>query len=221
MSVLIFGSRLRSKAIGWLFSHPEERFHVRRLGAILAEDSTNLSRGLARLAKEGLLVATAEGRQKYYQANAGCPIFAELKGIAVKTGDVTESREPRSMIAERPSRPASIGEKAGRIPVDKALLSEIVRRIVERIHPHKILLFGSRSRGDAKPTSDLDLLVIAESDLPRWRRSAPLYGALSDIPVPMDILVFRPEEVEEWSEVPQAFVTTAVREGTVLYEEQS
>ena len=36
----------------------------------------------------------------------------------------------------------------------------------------------------------------------------------------MDILVYTPEEVEDWSAVPQAFVTTAVREGTILYEKQ-
>jgi hypothetical protein len=63
--------------------------------------------------------------------------------------------------------------------------------------------------------------MIADSTQPRYRRSAPLYGALSDILMPMNILVYSPEEVQEWSEVRQAFVTTAVREGKVLYEEQS
>lgn len=104
--------------------------------------------------------------------------------------------------------------------VDARLMDEIVRRIVETISPQKVILFGSQSRGDARPESDLDLLVIADSKQPRYRRSAPLYGALSDILVPMDILVYSPQEVKEWSEVPQAFVTTAVREGKVLYEAQ-
>jgi hypothetical protein len=66
----------------------------------------------------------------------------------------------------------------------------------------------------------MDLLVIADSDKPRHQRAAPLYGILSDIFVPMDIMVYSPEEVEEWREVRQAFVTTALREGEVLYEEQ-
>ncbi len=104
--------------------------------------------------------------------------------------------------------------------VDARLMDEIIRRIVETISPQKVILFGSQSRGDARPESDLDLLVIADSTQPRYRRSAPLYGALSDILVPMDILVYSPQEVKEWSEVPQAFVTTAVREGKVLYEAQ-
>jgi predicted nucleotidyltransferase len=105
--------------------------------------------------------------------------------------------------------------------IDAGLVEEIVRRIVETLSPHKIVLFGSQARGDARPESDIDLLVIADSTQPRYRRSAPLYGALSDILMPMDILVYSPEEVQEWSEVRQAFVTTAVREGKVLYEKQS
>jgi len=54
-----------------------------------------------------------------------------------------------------------------------------------------------------------------------YRRAASIYGALSKIQLPMDILVFTPKKVEEWSGVRQAFVTTAVREGTVLYEKQN
>jgi predicted nucleotidyltransferase len=103
-------------------------------------------------------------------------------------------------------------------PIGADMLGEIVRRIVQTAKPKKVILFGSRARGDARSDSDLDLLVIAESTEPRYRRSAPLYGALSDILLPMDIIVFSPEEVKEWSEVPQAFVTTAIREGKVLYE---
>jgi hypothetical protein len=67
--------------------------------------------------------------------------------------------------------------------------------------------------------SDWDFLVIAESSLPRYKRSPPLYGALSDMLAGMDILVYTPDEVEEWRDVPQALVTTAIREGKVLYEE--
>jgi predicted nucleotidyltransferase len=104
------------------------------------------------------------------------------------------------------------------IQIDAGLMEEIVRRIVATAHPHKIILFGSRARGDARPDSDIDLLVIADSTEPRYRRAAPLYGVLSDILAPMDILVYTPEEVKEWSEVRQAFVTTAIREGRVLYE---
>lgn len=103
--------------------------------------------------------------------------------------------------------------------VSDALMQEIVARIRAVISPAKIILFGSRARADDRPDSDIDLLIIAESNEPRYRRAAPLYGALSDIAVPMDIMVYSPEEVHEWSQVQQAFVTTAVREGRILYED--
>ncbi len=102
--------------------------------------------------------------------------------------------------------------------LDNALLSEIVRRIVHEAHPERVILFGSRARGDYRQESDIDLLVVAEDARPRALRASALYGALSDILIPMDILVYRPEEIEEWKNVPQAFVTTAIREGSVLYE---
>lgn len=98
------------------------------------------------------------------------------------------------------------------------LVGDIVRRIVDTAQPEKVILFGSRARGDARPDSDFDVLVIKQSNEPRHRRSVPLYVALADLPVEVEVMVYTPEEVEEWSEVPQAFVTTAVREGTTIYE---
>ncbi len=104
------------------------------------------------------------------------------------------------------------------VQIDTGLMEAIVHRIVETVHPQKIILFGSQARGEARPDSDFDLLVIKESDEPRYQRSIPLYPALADLPVEVDVLVYTPREVWEWSAVPQAFVTTAMREGQVLYE---
>ena len=87
----LFGSRLRAKIIGWIFSHPDERYFVRQLHGLIGEDSTNLSRELARLERLGLLCCRVEGRQKYYQADRESAIYEELRGLAVKTvglGDV-------------------------------------------------------------------------------------------------------------------------------------
>jgi len=98
------------------------------------------------------------------------------------------------------------------------LIHAIVRRIVDTAKPDRVILFGSRARGEARPNSDFDVLVIKHSDEPRYRRSIPLYVAVADLPVEVEVMVYTPEEVEEWKEVPQAFVTTAVREGLTIYE---
>lgn len=100
------------------------------------------------------------------------------------------------------------------------ILQEIVRRVVEAVDPDKIILFGSYAYGQPHEASDLDLLVIMPSDKPRWQRSIPIYNALRGLLIPKDVVVYTPEEVEEWSEVPQAFVTTAFRKGKVLYDRE-
>jgi predicted nucleotidyltransferase len=106
------------------------------------------------------------------------------------------------------------------IPLNDNLISDIVRRIVETAQPDKIILFGSQARGDARPDSDIDLLVIQESTEPGYRRDAALYLALAGLNAPVDVMTYTPEEVSDWSEVPLAFITTAVREGKVVYEKK-
>jgi predicted nucleotidyltransferase len=100
------------------------------------------------------------------------------------------------------------------------LVAEMVARIRKVAQPERIILFGSRARGTAHADSDFDLLVIKESDKPRYQRSIPLYSILADLPAEVEVVVYTPEEVREWSTVPEAFVTTAVSEGKVLYEEK-
>jgi len=86
----ILGSKLRSKVLGWLFTHPDERYFVRQLTGLLKEDSTNVSRELIRLEKTSILVSTKEGKQKYYQANRKSPVYNELHGLIVKTTGVAD-----------------------------------------------------------------------------------------------------------------------------------
>jgi len=104
------------------------------------------------------------------------------------------------------------------IPPQDDILQDIVRRIVAAAHPDKIILFGSRARGSARPESDFDLVVVKQSDEPPHRRDASLYLALAGLNAPVDVMMFTPAEVRDWSPVPQAFITIAVREGKVLYE---
>ena len=102
--------------------------------------------------------------------------------------------------------------------VTDELLGEVVRRLVAAGNPLKIVLFGSSARGEARIDSDLDLLVLEASDLPRYKRSARYHTALLGVFPAKDVVVWTPQEVEDWSAVPHAFVTTALREGKTLYE---
>lgn len=97
-------------------------------------------------------------------------------------------------------------------------LEAMVQSILAIGNPQKIILFGSRARGDAQPDSDYDILIIEPSNLPRYQRAAPYRRALVGTCLAKDIVVWTPEEVTEWRDVPNAFITTALREGIVLYE---
>ncbi len=102
--------------------------------------------------------------------------------------------------------------------VDEELLKEIVIRILGVIEPLKIILFGSWAYGKTNKNSDLDILVVVkEENISRLKIACEIYGALCGILIPKDIVVVSPQIIEEWKEVPQAFITTIIRKGRVIY----
>lgn len=104
--------------------------------------------------------------------------------------------------------------------VNEDLINDISRLIVKAVDPDKIILFGSYAYGKPSENSDLDILIIKKSKLPRYKRSVPIYKALAGILIPKDVVVYTPQEVEEWSDVPQAFITTALTRGKKIYEKE-
>jgi predicted nucleotidyltransferase len=104
--------------------------------------------------------------------------------------------------------------------LENNIIKEVTNKIKQAVSPEKIILFGSYASGKQKKNSDLDILIIMNSVLPRYKRSVPIYKALAGIFIPKDIIVYTPDEVKEWSDVPQAFITTAIAEGKILYEKK-
>src|SRR5438876_817539 len=104
------------------------------------------------------------------------------------------------------------------VEIDQTTLRAIVRRLVEAVDPDRIVPFGSRARDDARPDSDLDLLIVKDSDELRHRRAIPAYGALAGLGIPTDIIWRTSAEIAEWSQVPNHVTKRAIREGKVLYE---
>lgn len=100
----------------------------------------------------------------------------------------------------------------------ESALREVVDRIAQRFHPEKIILFGSRARGQARPDSDADLLIIMRVDGSKRQQAVQIDLALERIPIPIDLVVVTPEEVEKYREVAGTIIREAVREGKVLYE---
>ena len=96
-------------------------------------------------------------------------------------------------------------------------IENVARKIGQQIHAKAVILFGSYARNQPGKHSDVDLLVIAESDLPRHKRSRELHLMFKPYPFPMDILVYTPKEVEQEREFELSFISTVLREGKKLY----
>jgi len=106
--------------------------------------------------------------------------------------------------------------------VDEEFLKEVVRRITLVVDFIKIILFGSYAYGKPKKGGDLDIMVVVKDDVKSCREVASeVYGALCGLLIPKDVVVVRQKDIEEWKNVPQAFITKVVSKGKVLYEKQN
>jgi predicted nucleotidyltransferase len=104
------------------------------------------------------------------------------------------------------------------VTIDAALIEQITRTIVERFQPRRIVLFGSRARGDHQPDSDLDLFVEMETPRALPERATAIRMVFGLHPWPMDLIVYTPEEVARLRGRTGTFLATIESEGKVLYE---
>ncbi len=93
----------------------------------------------------------------------------------------------------------------------------MVRRIVERFHPDRVILFGSHARGTAGPDSDVDLLVVMPVAGSKREKQLEVRLAVHEFKVPKDIIVTTPEDFEWRKEIPGTVERPAAREGRVVY----
>ena len=102
--------------------------------------------------------------------------------------------------------------------VARRQINAVVRRIVDEFDPDKVILFGSYAYGKPTMDSDVDLLVVMESNEHRARRAIKILNRLLDVPFPMDVLVRTPLEIKRQLRVQDYFMREIVQQGQVLYE---
>ncbi len=102
-------------------------------------------------------------------------------------------------------------------PVTEALLEKIKQIIVDAFAPEKIILFGSYAYGTPTPDSDLDLLVIMDSDESAARQAMKISRLLEPRLIPLDIVVKKAKEIEERRHWVDPFMHEATEKGRVLY----
>lgn len=153
-------SSTQQRVLGRLFGQPDRSFYATELIAA-GGGSGAVQRELARLEASGLVVSHRMGMQKHYQANRQSPIFAELAGIF----RFITAAEPVPAAAQKKesTQPATL-QRLGVSP-------QALRAFCRKKGIRKLSFFGSVTRDDFGPESDVDVMVEFEPG-----RSPSLFG---------------------------------------------
>ncbi len=105
--------------------------------------------------------------------------------------------------------------------IETTKIDEIVNRIATKFNPEKIILFGSYAANNPNEDSDLDLLIIQESDLPRHKRGFEIRKSLIGAKTPMDIIIYTPNEFINEKDIDFSFINNALQNSKTLYERKN
>jgi predicted nucleotidyltransferase len=100
---------------------------------------------------------------------------------------------------------------------DEQKLQELAQRIVEAVHPLRIILFGSAARGEMGPNSDLDVLVVMPDGVHRGKTVESIYCHLLGFGFAKDVFVATQSDIERHRSNPYLIIKPALDEGRELY----
>ena len=102
-------------------------------------------------------------------------------------------------------------------PPGEEIIRDLVDRIVQAVHPRRIILFGSAARGQMGPNSDLDVLVVMPDGTHRKETCRRVYRSLRRLGVPKDIVVVTESDVQRFGHEPSLVICPALAEGREIY----
>ncbi len=97
------------------------------------------------------------------------------------------------------------------------LVKRVVDRIVETVHPERVILFGSRATGTARPDSDLDLLIVCSDQRKKGDIKLQIERLFPARDFSMDLFVLTPEELDTYRHVANTLAREATERGVVCH----
>ena len=96
--------------------------------------------------------------------------------------------------------------------------AEAINKIIKEFNPEKIILFGSYAYGKPTMDSDIDLMIVMDTDEKPHKRAVLIRKALKDIGIPKDIIVKTPQEFERFKDIVGTVIYPVAHKGKLLYE---
>jgi predicted nucleotidyltransferase len=96
-------------------------------------------------------------------------------------------------------------------------LKEITQKLVREFQPEKVILFGSWAWGTPTRDSDVDLFIVQDASESTRETARRVDGSIFPRPFPIDIIVYRPEQVERRMQLGDFFIKKILNEGRTLY----
>lgn len=110
---------------------------------------------------------------------------------------------------------ARSGAPPGSVPPE--MLDLIVRRMVDTVHPLRIILFGSAARGEMGKHSDVDVLVVMPDGTHPRKTAQLLHMNMFGVPLAVDVVVATPSVLARDKDSFGLIYREALRDGKVLY----
>ncbi len=102
-----------------------------------------------------------------------------------------------------------------RVPL--AAIQQVVQQIVEKFHPWKIILFGSHAYGTPHTESDVDMLVVMDTELTGAQQAVQIMHGIS-FNFGLDLVVYTPQRLDQRLHWGDSFLQEVVTKGRVMYE---
>lgn len=182
------------------------------IARLTGKSLSTIQRAVDGLLEARVLTRTSPRGPLAFAHDAPRQALRELAGWRLGTVNAESlAKRARGQSATRYSVPVTV-----RNPAIRRAWPTVMESIVSTFHPRRVVVFGSQARGDARPDSDLDLLVIFDELDDRRERRVQLRRLMSHEAFAKDVLVATPADVER---PPLGSVLAdAVREGVTVYE---